>query len=61
MGMSELTTRAKHAFTTKDGFLEMLRTKETEKMAQNRANGEQLLSNVDLDPSPPEARKWGFW
>ncbi|KAH8810655.1 putative allantoin permease [Xylogone sp. PMI_703] len=61
MGISELTMRAKHAVTTKEGFLEMIRTKETEKMAQNRANGEQLLSNVDLDPSPPEARKWGFW
>jgi cytosine/uracil/thiamine/allantoin permease len=61
MGGSEITSRAKHAFTTKSGFLAMIRPKENGVMAQNDVNGERLLSNVDLDPTPVEARRWGFW
>jgi hypothetical protein len=61
MGVSEITIRAKHAFTTKNGFLEMIRTKENDVIAQNDVNSKQLLSNVDLAPTPVEERRFGFW
>ncbi len=61
LGPSAIGSKVKYAFTTREGFLAMIQTKETEKMAQNKASGEAVLSNVDLDPTPPSQRKWGFW
>jgi NCS1 family nucleobase:cation symporter-1 len=53
--------KAKDEFSSPRGFLHMIQTDETEAMAVNKANGELLTSNVDLDPTPPESRVWGSW
>lgn len=59
--LSDMAANTKHAFTTREGFLHMIRTKETEGMTQNKENGELLLSNVDLDPTPVADRNWTAW
>jgi NCS1 family nucleobase:cation symporter-1 len=53
--------KARRAFTTKNGFLKMIQTKETENMKKNEANGQGTWSNIDLDPTPPGQRNWSAW
>jgi hypothetical protein len=59
--VADFSVKARRAFTTKEGFLRMIQTKETENMKKNEAKGQGTWSNVDLDPTPPQQRNWSAW
>jgi hypothetical protein len=59
--LADFSAKARQTLTTKEGFLRIIQTKETENMKKNEANGQGTWSNVDLDPTPPEQRNWSAW
>lgn len=61
MGISQITRQAKNAFTTKEGFLSMIHTRQSEVIPRNGVSEDHVKSNADLDPTPAHERRWGSW